>query len=323
MIKNNSNSLAVFPVIVPVSNGLKSVNFFLAKQESSLTLIDAGMNTDECWEALQNTLKQNSYSLRDITGILLTHHHSDHVGLVNRVVAKHVIPVYAHSNALPRLKRDPEFLQMRVEFYKNLYEEMGCGEMGDKQVTYLQNALIQNKNNQIYCEIQEITDNQLLNLEIIETPGHAPDQVAYYHKEQKWLFGGDLLIDHISSNALVEPDFFGKRIKTLKQHKHSLKATLALNAELVFSGHGIVIENSDQLIQKRLKGMDEKADMFKNYIKSGISTASEMAQARYKERYEKQFSLVMSEIIGHLDHLEDQGEIKKEFDKGIWHYFVN
>ena len=98
------------------------------------------MNTDECWEALQNTLKQHSYSLCDITGILLTHHHSDHVGLVNRVVAKHDIPVYAHPNAIPRLKRDPEFLQMRVEFYKGLYEEMGCGEMGEKQVTYLQNA---------------------------------------------------------------------------------------------------------------------------------------------------------------------------------------
>ena len=137
------------------------------------------------------------------------------------------------------------------------------------------------------------------------------------------MFGGDLLIDHISSNALVEPDFFGRRIITLKQHKHSLTAALGLNAELVFSGHGIVIENSDELIQKRLKGMDDKANLILHYIKSGISTASEMAQARYKERYVKQFSLVMSEIIGHIDDLEDQGEIKKEVEKGIWHYFVN
>ncbi|WP_260842610.1 hypothetical protein [Siminovitchia fortis] len=34
----------------------------------------------------------------------------------------------------------------------------------------------------------------------------------------------------------------------------------------------------------------------------------EVAQAYYKEKYVKQFSLVMSEVIGHLDYLEERGE---------------
>ena len=111
LITNNGN-MEVCSMIVPASYGLKSVNFYLVKQEKSLTLIDAGFNTDECWEALQHTLKQNGYELHDITEILLTHHHIDHIGLVNRIVAKHPIPVYAHRNAIPKVNK-------RFGFFRN------------------------------------------------------------------------------------------------------------------------------------------------------------------------------------------------------------
>ncbi len=318
----SNSKIEVFPVIVPVSSGLRTVNFYLVKQEKSLTLIDAGFNTEECWAALINTLKENEFTLRDITEILLTHHHHDHIGIVDRVATKYDIPVYAHPNALPRLKRDSDFLQMRLEFFENLYEEMGCGERGAKQVTYLRQAMIQNKDNKIHTDIQEIADDQILNFEVLEMFGHAPDQVAFYHKEQKWLFGGDLLIEHIASNALVEPDFQGKRMKTLIQHRESLTNSLSLHAELFFSGHGITIKNPNQLIQKRIDGMDKKADLFMNYIQLGISTANEIAQLHYQQKYEKEFSLVMSVIIGHLDYLEEQRKIKKEWDRGVWHYFI-
>lgn len=317
-----NSDMMVFPVMVPVSSGLRSINFFLVKQEDSFTLIDAGLNTEECWEALQDTLKQHGYTIHDITEILLTHHHSDHVGIVDRVIAKHDIPVYAHPNAIPRLKREVNFLQMRVEFFKHLYEEMGCGEMGEKQVAYLNNAIIQNKNNKIHADIQKISDHKLENFDVIETFGHAPDQVAFFSRNQKWLFGGDLLIGHISSNALVEPDFQGNRMRTLIQHKASLIKCLSLNAELVFSGHGLPIENPNHLIKKRVDGIEGKTGIFKNYIQTGISTANEIAQVHYKQKYEQQFSLVMSEIIGHLDYMEEKNEIERDLVRGVWHYYV-
>ena len=310
-------------MIVPASYGLKSVNFYLVKQEKSLTLIDAGFNTDECWEALQHTLKQNGYELHDITEILLTHHHIDHIGLVNRIVAKHPIPVYAHRNAIPRLTRDLDFLEMREAFFKQLYEEMGCGEMGEKQVAYLHNAIIQNKDNKMDADIKAITEPRLLNFDVIEMFGHSPDQVVFFSKEQNSLFGGDLLLHHISSNALVEPDFQGTRMKTLIQHKESYIKCLSLHADRVYAGHGIVIENPDELLTKRIKGIDDKAERFQYYIQAGISTANAIAQTHYKQKYEKQFSLVMSEVIGHLDYLEEQRKVTKELDKGVWHYAVS
>ncbi|MFJ7727359.1 MBL fold metallo-hydrolase [Neobacillus sp. NPDC097160] len=315
-------NMEVFPCLVPASSKLKSFNFFLVKHENTLTLIDAGLNTDECWNSLQKTLKDNGYTLTDITGIYLTHHHADHVGLVDRIVSTHSIPVYAHPYAIRILKRDTEYIKMRVEFFRKLYQEMGCGEIGEKQVANFNNPIILGKDKKIHCEIQEMTDNQL-GIDILEIPGHAPDQVAFYNKASRWLFAGDLLIEHMTSSAFIEPDVGGTRTKSLMQQKQSLEKCLSLNAELVFSGHGRIIENPVDLFKERIKEIDEKANKYINIIKSGITTTSGIAQLRYKDKYEKQFFTIMSEVIGYLDYLEFQGKIKKEMKKGIWYYSCN
>ncbi|MBT2730288.1 MBL fold metallo-hydrolase [Bacillus sp. ISL-75] len=269
------------------------------------------------------SLREHDYTLSDIRGILLTHHHTDHIGLLNRIASKHSIPVYAHPYAIKVLKRDTEYIKMRVDFFRKLYEEMGCGEIGEKQAANLHHPIILHEDKKIHFEIQEITNNQLFGFDILGIPGHVPDQVAFYQKECKWLFAGDLLIEHMTSNAFIEPNYDGTRIKSLVQQKQSLEKCLSLNVELVFSGHGMIIDNPVDLINERLKEIDEKANQYQNMIISGISTASEIAQFRYKEKYEKQFFNVMSEIIGYLDYLEIQGKINKEMEKGIWHYFCN
>lgn len=313
--------MEVFPCLVPASNALKSFNFFLVKHKNSLTLIDAGLNTVDCWNFLQKTLKDHDYTLTDITEIILTHHHADHIGLVNRIVSTHSIPVYAHPYAILVLKRETNYMKMRVDFFRKLYQEMGCGEIGEKQVADLRNPIILGENNKIHCEIQELTNNQLFGFDILEIPGHAPDQVAFYNKECKWLFSGDLLIENIPSNAFIEPDYDGIRTKSLVQQKQSLEKCLTINVELVFSGHGMIIENPVDLVKERIKDIDEKAIKYLNIIKSGISTASGIALLLYKEKYQKQFFNIMSEIIGYLDYLELQGEINKDMENGIWHYF--
>jgi glyoxylase-like metal-dependent hydrolase (beta-lactamase superfamily II) len=211
---------------------------------------------------------------------------------------------------------------MRVDFFRKLYQEMGCGEMGEKQVANLKNPIILGEKNRIHCEILEFTDNQIFGFELFEIPGHAPDQVAFYHKDSKWLFAGDILIDSISSNAYIEPNYDGSRTNSVIQQKQSLEKCLSLDAELVYSGHSMIIKTPNDLIEKRIKELDEKASKYINIIKSGISTASGVAQLRYNDRYEKQFFSIMSQVIGYLDYLEFQGKIKKEMEKGIWHYYI-
>jgi glyoxylase-like metal-dependent hydrolase (beta-lactamase superfamily II) len=314
------NGSEVFPVIVPSRFGLKTINFFLVKTGKSLSLIDAGLNNDSCLEALCRTLNENGLDIGDITQIIITHHHYDHAGLVNTIVSKNNVPVYASAEAIPRLKRDTIFMEMRVEFYARLYKEMGCGKLGEYQVAYLKNSLIKNKDQAIQTDIHEITGNMLLHFESIEMPGHAPDQLAFWDEDRGWLFSGDLLLEHISSNALVEPDFSGKRIHTLAQQENSLKNCLTLDAEIVFPGHGIIIDSPKSLIETRLERIEAKANKFHQLLEKGPATANDLAEIYYTKIYHEQFSLVMSEVISHLDYLEDQERVVKDCCNGIWTY---
>lgn len=322
-MKDLTNAYAeIFPIIVPVKSPLQSINFYLLKTENSLFLIDAGMNIDDCWNALHNTLTSNGFALNDLTHIIVTHHHVDHIGLINRIVKTNPIPVYAHKLSVPRLKRDDDYLQKRIDFFEQLYAEMGCGEAGEKQIKYLKNAMKNNKNQAIETDIYNIEELSVQPFETIEIPGHAIDQIAFYNQQQKILIAGDLLIEHISSNALIEPDENGKRIKSLLIHESSLKKVQKLAIETVYSGHGNVIDKPYELIQKRIDGIEAKAHKFLALLTDDRLTASELAQKYYKDMYKKQFSLVMSEVIGHLDYLEDKGKIAKELESGVWKYFV-
>ena len=51
---------------------------------------------------------------------------------------------------------------MRLDFFKNLYQEMDCGEMGEKQVEYFYNKADQAKDERIHWDFREITSKPTL-----------------------------------------------------------------------------------------------------------------------------------------------------------------
>lgn len=310
----------VFPVIVPTRSSLKSFNFYIVKNEDGLSLIDAGVNTTKCWEFFNQALEDHGFTLDDFDQIILTHNHEDHVGLVDRIVAQHDIPVYVPERSIHRLKRDRSFFQMRIEFFAELYKEMGCGEAGERQVEKLKEAVQYHEEKKLHAELTAIGPDTFSTLTPVETPGHSPDHMIFHSSSEKMIFGGDLLLKHISSNALVEPDRKGNRIRTVLEHERSLERCAALDADVVYAGHGELIRDHRELIEKRLHGIQRKANRILKQIQSGIHTASELAQTMYQDKYEIQFSLVMSEIIGHLDYLEAHGKVEKEKRDGVCYY---
>ncbi|WP_424237797.1 MBL fold metallo-hydrolase [Bhargavaea ginsengi] len=312
----------IYPVIQPADYPtLKTINFFLIRREDGLVLIDAGVDTDDCMDRLRDTLKQAGAEIGDLDAILLTHHHEDHAGLVPRILEEKDIPVYAHRDAVPRLRLDKEFLEMRLAFFRRLYREMGGGEMGTGRFARLEQTIREAPKYALKAEIVEIGEgDRVFGFEVIETPGHSPDSITFLDAEGRAAFTGDVLIDGSSVNAIIDPAANGSRLPSVSQQRRSLERLARLDADVLYTGHHGSIRNHRELVRDRISRMDKKCEKLISLIGSGISVPAQITEAYYGKLYNTQFPLVMSEIIGHLDYLEEQGKVEKAMEDGVWHY---
>jgi len=314
----------VYMISMPYHNG--GVNAYLLENEYGLTLIDAGADSDENWERLLDTLKQAGRSIGDIDRVLITHHHEDHIGLLHRLLAERNIPVFAHPEAIPRMRFDPAYAEMRVEFFRNLYRDMGCGQLGEAEIAGLRRRQKEYARLQVDGDIRPAAPDALsavAGLEPIESFGHSPDHVMLYDAREKVLFSGDHVLPGINSNAIVEPDLRGGRLKTLVTYYRSLKRCRNIDAELALPGHGEPFRNYRQTVDQRLAHIERKVRRLLSLFPDRPTTAFELAQKYYPTEYQRQFSLVMSSIIGALDFLEDQGLVASVRQNGVIRYSRN
>jgi len=322
LIHIKKKSRSIYPIIVPTSYGnVGTINSYILNDGDSLSLIDAGINTNKYKDALTMTLSENGYQIKDLSRILLTHHHEDHVGLVNWILQRNDIPVYAHHDAIPRLMVEQEFLVMRKKFFTELYISMGCIEEAQPRLEKLQQTIEHKNELALQTVIRPLGEgDRILGMKVLETPGHSADSISFYDEERQWLFAGDVVLKTTSSNAIVDPDIKGKRLHTVRQHEESLKRLKQLEIEYLFAGHQEIIEDHQNVILQKLDKMQRKANRLYSVIKEGIHHPKEIAQDLYRHKYNKEFSLVMSEVIGYLDYLEEDGLLKKSLQNDVWHY---
>jgi len=312
----------VYPIIFPTAyESIGTINFFIINDGESLTLIDAGIDHENCWNYFNTILAEQGYNITDIDRIILTHHHADHVGLLKRILAIKNIPIYTHQLAILRLQMDADFFKMRYKFFDELYKEMDCFQDAQPRLGKLRQTLNELDEKSLMANFIPIQAGDIVcGLEVIETPGHSPDSISLFDKERKWLFTGDLVLKESSTNAIIDPDQNGVRLKSVTQQRQSLTKCAELDVLVAFPGHRTIIENHKQLIHQKIESMNRKSERMLALLANKPQTASSLAKQYYKAKYHTEFSLVMSEIIGYLDYLEEHQLVEKKKIDGVWIY---
>lgn len=310
----------VYPIFVPTKMSLHTFNFYLVEINHRLLLIDAGVDTDKCWNIFQDVLLENNFTIEDIDAIILTHHHEDHIGLVNRIREVKEVPLYAHEKGVKRLKRDEDFLEKRIALFADIFTEMGCGVEAEQEIARLKQAKIDNASQTILGDIIPIRGGEtLFGFDIIETPGHATDHIMLYHQPSQVAFIGDQFIKHATTNALIDLDSNRKRTLSLVIYEASLRDLLQYPMTIAYSGHGEVIEEPEEVIQFHLKRIERKSDKVLQLLREETTIAA-LAKEMYGKKYDTLFTLVMSDLVGHIDRLEKLEKVTKRKEQGIFYY---
>lgn len=311
----------VIKLVMPTPFAVGDVNVYIVKGDS-LTLIDAGVKTPEAWDAFRHQLKETGIMPHDIDQVVLTHHHPDHVGLLEWLPED--IPVYGHPYVRPWIEKDKEFFAAYDQFYSRLFIEFGIKGDFDKMLAVLKAPLRYSAKRSLTYEIEEgDMIPGLENWSVFETPGHAQSHLAFYREKDGALIAGDHILATISSNPLLEPalDLAEKRPKPQLQYNESLRKMLDLNIQLVYTGHGPDVRKVHDLIKRRLSRQHDRAMQVRDLLKKKPMTTYELTKVLFPAVYEKQLGLTLSETTAQLDYLLSNEAIAKSVNDQGTAYF--
>ncbi|WP_342598218.1 MBL fold metallo-hydrolase [Psychrobacillus sp. FSL H8-0483] len=310
----------IHKIIIPTPFAVGDVNSYLIKGDV-LTLVDAGPKTEQALLALKAGIQEAGYSLSDIEQVVLTHHHPDHAGWVD---AFEQATILGHVYNQVWLTKDEDFLQYHDEFYKQCLIEEGVPALYLAWVEKMRRPLnlIGNRPlDRFLAEGDELPGHP--NFQVIETLGHAQSHISLWSEQSGVLIGGDHILEKISSNPLIEPPIErgAARSKSMLQYNASLKRVQSLDVQKIYSGHGNEVYNVSDLISSRLEKQKERAFKVLDMMKDGEKTIYELTQQLFPKVYEKELGLTLSETIGQVDYLMDEGLIKEhQNEKGILLY---
>lgn len=291
----------VSQITIPTPFAVGNTHVYLIKGDT-LSLVDAGVKTKEAWEALQIQLKELGYFPNDIEQIILTHHHPDHIGLVDQFPRAESL--VAHKNVDLWLTRNESFFQYYEEFFKEYF--IACGVP-----VHLRSVL-----DKIRDPLKLVGEGKLTAIidegdvlpghgewQVFETKGHAQSHLSFLREDDGAFIGGDHLLHHISPNPLIEPplDPSSERPKPMLQYRANLKKCLALGIKTVLPGHGEIFSNVKEIIPIRFKKQEQRAAKVLLLLKEKAQTPFQLCQQIFPKQYEKQIELTMSETIGQLD----------------------
>ena len=313
---------------IPTPIRIGPVNVYLAIGDP-LTLIDVGPATEEAWQALLSGLAAHGYRPQDIRRVLITHHHVDHYGLAQRLVDVCRAEVIAHPYAVPWLT-DPAAERARhIPFWEQLFAESGVpAEM------QLQMAKVTRQTDRYARPVEvafTITEGDTLCLgdycwQALYTPGHAGSMICLYQPDTQILVSSDHLLRDVSSNPLIEapPTPGAHRPRRLLDYMEQLQRVAALDVQLALPGHGENITDHRSLIEHRLKYHRARADRIVHLLSGEPMRLYDMVEPMFSKLDVMNSFLAMSEILGHLDWLEQEGRIRStHVDGQLWWRAMN
>lgn len=304
---------------IPTPFAVGDVHVYLLKGDT-LSIIDAGVKTNEGWEALKTQLNELGYTPNDVEQIILTHHHPDHIGLIEAFPRAETMA--AHRNADLYLTRDETFFTEYEKFFQQFLAACGVSDElmpGPGELGGTLKFAGEGKLTDTLDEGDTLPGHD--DWQVIETKGHAQSHLSFFRESDGAFIAGDHLLHHISPNPLLEaPIGSDVRPKPMLQYRNNLQKCQSLDVQMVYPGHGRIFSDVNDVISVSLQKQEKRAEKVYAFLQEKAQTPFELCQQLFPKQYENQLNLTMSETIGQLDYLENEGLVTKILKNGVYVY---
>ena len=301
------------------------VNCYLIEDEP-LTLVDTGPNSGKSLDELEQALAEHGRAIEDLELIVLTHQHMDHIGLLE-ILARRSGAEVAALHLLGALSRG---LRAPARLPTTSSPRRSCAATGSRRRSRSRSARSARRSGRSApaarspgrCATATRSTLRDRTLRVLHRPGHSPSDTVFWDEIARILIGGD----HCSrtsrrTRSMTRPldggrdDRPGRR--RWSSYIESLRATRELPARIVLGGHGEPVVDHVALIDERLRMHRKRARKMLRLLDAGPMTAYEIAVQMWGNVAVTQAFLTLSEVLGHMDVLVNEGQAVEREDGDI------
>jgi glyoxylase-like metal-dependent hydrolase (beta-lactamase superfamily II) len=304
------------PVPVPFVEAGGPANVYVIEEaDGGLALFDAGIGTKEGREALLAGFRALGRSLGEVRRIFISHGHIDHYGYARAAQEESGASVYCHPRDQGKVTgrgRSPHSLELYAAYLERLgapRELLGHVRVHFQDVQRMARPLE---------SVEPLLEGDRLRFarfsaEVMHLPGHTPGLVCLWAAEERVLFSDDHLLERVSPNPLL--DLEGKaepEHKALCAYLRSTQRVRQLPVALVAPGHGEPFAGHAEVIDRLLHFYDRRQALLLDLLREGAATPAGLAPRVFPRAKPTQLYLVLSEVMGNLEVLEERGKVFRQ-----------
>ena len=273
-------------------------------------------------ERVERLLAEAGLRLGDVERIVVTHGHPDHFGLAGRLARSSGARILCGRAERPKLLSSYD----RPGF-QELLARLGVPDDVSAEFPERYAAMRELIDTPDEQAIDVVDDGDVIDLggrslDALVTPGHATGHVSLWDDAARVLLSGDHLLPRITPNPVLEPDgVAGDRRRSLVEYLDSLDRFVALDPDIVLPGHGPAFHEVATLASTMRAHHERRANDVLDLVRAlGEPTAYELSQAMFNGLEGFGVMLGVSEAVGHLDLLVDDGSVVADIGAEVIRY---
>jgi len=291
-------------------------------------VIDAGLNTENGFEAFQRQMSEAGIVPQDVAVIVITHDHPDHAGLANRVKELTEARLVMHRldasgawqqrlRALAQMARDPESLRLWTQRYGVPAEELREGFF-PRPPTDSDGHSSPWRFPAPHVDLLMEGGEEVLpgsGLWTIWTPGHSPGHLCVHDQKRRLLFSGDHVLPIITPHVSLYPGDEGNPLERFLQVQHDLKE---LDVGMVHPAHEHSFPNLRQRVDEILEHHRERMNEILTQVRDGPKTSWQITSgitwnvAPWEQLGPGTRRMALMETMAHLQHLVAEGRVTRQ-----------